>query len=145
MGVWRKAAGARHPLGQARFRYGGGALAEMERNTSTAGPDRRERPRRRPSYTQMEIEALRILRVCRHREFLISRPSDRNTLFVPLRSTAVVASSTIQIRYQWQIAERGKALVWARGMLQERLRLPAMLAYPGAEISSMDLSPLPSA
>jgi hypothetical protein len=116
------------------------ALAEFDRtsSTSTLGPDRRERPRRRPSYTLLEIEALRILRVFLHGEFLICLLSDRNTLFVPLRISPVVASAPLQIRYQWQIAERGKALVWSRGTVEERLRLPAMLAYPGAEITSMD-------
>jgi hypothetical protein len=113
-------------------------LAKLDRNTSTVGPDRRERPRRRPSYTLLEIEGLRILRVFLHGDFLICLLSDRNTLFVPLRISPVVASSPLQIRYQWQIAERGKALVWSRGMVEERLRLPAMLAFPGAEISSMD-------
>ena len=86
----------------------------------------------------MEIEGLRILRVFLHGHFLICLLSDRNTLFVPLRISPVVASAPLQIRYQWQIAERGKALVWSRGMLEERLRLPAMIAYPGTEISSMD-------
>ena len=86
----------------------------------------------------MEVEALRILRVFLHGDFLICLLSDRNALFVPLRISPVVASAPLQIRYQWQIAERGKALVWSKGVLEERLRLPAMLAYPGAEISSMD-------
>lgn len=113
-------------------------MAELDRNTSSTGPDRRERPRRRPSYTRLEIEALRILRVFLHGDFLICLLSDRNSLFVPLRISPVVASAPLQIRYQWQIAERGKALVWSRGMLEERLRLPAMLAFPGTEISSMD-------
>lgn len=127
------------PKGQGPvFPYEAAALAELERNASSNQPDRRERPRRRPSYTQKEIEALRILRVFLHGEFLICLLTDRNTLFVPLRISPVVASAPLQIRYQWQIAERGKALVWSRGMLEERLRLPAMLAYPGAEISSMD-------
>ena len=126
------------PKGQAGFPTRPRQLTKLERSTSTTGPERRERPRRRPSYTQLEIEALRILRVFLHGEFLICMLSDRNTLFVPLRISPVVASAPLQIRYQWQIAERGKALVWSRGMLEERLRLPAMLAYPGAEISSMD-------
>ena len=110
-------------------------MAELDR-TTPLGPDRRERPRRRPTYTRLEIEGLRILRVFLHGDFLICLLSDRNTLFVPLRISPVVASAPLQIRYQWQIAERGKSLVWSRGMLEERLRLPAMLAYPGAEISS---------
>ena len=126
------------PTGQADFTTRPRQLVNHGRSTSTIGPERRERPRRRPSYTQMEIEALRILRVFLHGEILICLLSDRNTLFVPLRISPVVASAPLQIRYQWQIAERGKALVWSRGMLEERLRLPAMLAYPGAEISSMD-------
>jgi hypothetical protein len=111
------------------------ALAELDRTKAAIGPDRRERPRRRPSYTRLEIEGLRILRVFLHGDFLICLLSDRNTLFVPLRISPVVASAPLQIRYQWQIAERGKSLVWSRGILEERLRLPAMLAYPGAEIS----------
>ena len=113
-------------------------LAELDRTHTSNGPDRRERPRRRPSYTRQEIEGLRILRVFLHGDFLICLLSDRNTLFVPLRISPMVASSPLQIRYQWQIAERGKALVWSRGLVEERLRLPAMLAYPGTEISSMD-------
>jgi hypothetical protein len=114
------------------------ALAEFDRTFTSIGPDRRERPRRRPSYTRQEIEGLRILRVFLHGDFLICLLSDRNTLFVPLRISPVVASSPLQIRYQWQIAERGKALVWSRGLVEERLRLPAMLAFPGSEISTMD-------
>jgi hypothetical protein len=113
------------------------ALAELDQDSSSIKPDRRERPRRRPSYTQQELEVLRILRVFLHGDFLVCLLSDRNTLFVPLRISPVVASSQLQTRYQWQIAERGKALVWSRGLVEERLRLPAMLAYPGAEISSM--------
>jgi len=114
------------------------SLAEFDRTFTSIGPDRRERPRRRPSYTRQEIEGLRILRVFLHGDFLICLLSDRNTLFVPLRISPVVASSPLQIRYQWQISERGKALVWSRGLVEERLRLPAMLAFPGSEISTMD-------
>ena len=113
-------------------------MAEFDRTLTSIGPDRRERPRRRPSYTRQEIEGLRILRVFLHGDFLICLLSDRNTLFVPLRISPVVASSPLQIRYQWQIAERGKSLVWSRGLVEERLRLPAMLAFPGSEISAMD-------
>lgn len=84
----------------------------------------------------MDVERLRILRVFLHGDFLICLLSDRDTLFVPLRISPVVASAPLQTRYQWQIAERGKSLVWSRGLVEERLRLPAMLAYPGVEISS---------
>lgn len=70
-----------------------------------------------------------------HGDFLICLLSDRNTLFVPLRISPVVAASPLRTKYQWQIADDSRVLVWSRGMVEERLRLPAMLAFPGAEIS----------
>ena len=105
--------------------------------STTAGSEheRRSRSRRRPSYTLSEISNLRILRVFLHGELLACLLSDQNTLYVPLRISPVVAAAPLKTRYQWQVAERGKALIWTRGLLEERLRLQAMLAYPGAELS----------
>lgn len=111
-------------------------MSDIARFSTITGPDRRGRPRRRPSYTAAEVNSLQILRVFLHGEFLICLLSDRCTLFVPLRISPVVAASPLRTRYQWQIAENGKALMWTRGLVEERLRLPAMLAYPGSEISS---------
>jgi len=111
-------------------------VSEPITSTSKTGPDRRGRPRRRPSYSEAEVASLRIFRVFLHGEFLICDLSDRNTVYVPLRISPVVAASPLRTRYQWQIADEGRALMWTRGMVEERLRLPAMLAFPGSEISS---------
>lgn len=104
--------------------------------SSLTGPDRRGSPRQRPSYTAAEIPALRILRVFLHGDFLVCLLSDRNTLYVPLRISPVVAAAPLRTRYQWQIAPAGDALIWTGCLVEERLRLPVMLAYPGAEISA---------
>lgn len=111
-------------------------MANTTQFSAATEPDRRGRPRRRPTYTAAEVDALRILRVFLHGDFLICLLSDRHTLFVPLRISPVVAASPLRTKYQWQIGEDSKALIWSRGMVEERLRLPAMLAFPGAEISS---------
>jgi hypothetical protein len=129
--------GSSYPDGRELPPSKAGHVSETATST-TIGPDRRERPRRRPSYTESEVGALRIFRVFLHGEFLICDLSDRSTLYVPLRISPVVAASPLRTRYQWQIADEGRALMWTRGMVEERLRLPAMLAYPGAEISSPD-------
>ena len=98
-------------------------------------PDRRAHTRRRATYTDAEAESLRIQRVFLHGDFLVCLLSDHRTLFVPLRITPVVAAAPLHTRYQWQIADQGRALVWTRGVVEEWLRLPAMLAFPGSEIS----------
>lgn len=113
-------------------------MSEIARFGSGSGTERRGKPRRRPSYTQAEVEALRIFRVFLHGDFLICLLSDRNTLFVPLRISPVVAASPLRTKYQWQIDDSGKVLVWTRGMIEERLQLPVMLAFPGSEISSTE-------
>ena len=105
-----------------------------QRNTSS---ERRERPRRRPRYNRAELLTLRITHVLLHEELLFCLLSDGRVLSVPLRISPVVSASPLGTRYQWQIAELGKALVWSRGDVEERLRLPAMLAYPGSEISEL--------
>lgn len=103
----------------------------------SSGPERRRKPRHRPVYTTAEIRTLSIHRVLLAGDCLYCLLSDGKALWVPLRISPVVAGSTLHTRYQWQIAEKGKALVWTRGNLEERLRLPAMLAFPGSEISTM--------
>lgn len=113
-------------------------MAKAAGTEPLVGPDRRGKPRRRASYTQAEVSALRILRVFLHGDFLICLLSDRNTLFVPLRISPVVAASPLRTRYQWQIHEGGTVLVWTRGIIEERLQLPVMLAFPGSEISAPD-------
>lgn len=57
-------------------------------------------------------------------------------LSVPLRISPVVAAAPLRTRYQWQIADVGRTLTWSRGNVEERLRLAAMLAYPGAELTA---------
>ena len=110
-------------------------MAETRRSATIIGPERRASLRRRASYTEAEVESLRIFRVFLRGEFLICQLSDLNTLSVPLRISPVVAASPLRTRYQWQITDEGRALMWSRGIVEERLRLPAMLAYPGAEIT----------
>ena len=102
-----------------------------------SGPDRRSHTRHRPHYSEQETAELRILRVFLHGEFLVCLLSDRQTLFVPIRISPVVAAAPIRTRYQWQVSDDATALLWTRGLVEERLRLPAMLAYPGSEISGV--------
>ena len=97
--------------------------------------ERRANPRRRATYDDAEVENLRILRVFLHGNFLVCLLSDRRTLYVPLRISPVVAAAPLNTQYQWQIGDQGRALVWTRGPLEEWLRLPAMLVFPGSEIS----------
>ena len=97
--------------------------------------DRRAHERRRARYSDQEVAELRLLRVFLHGDFLVCLLSDHKTLFVPLRISPVVAAAPLRTRYQWQVGEDGQSLVWTRGLVEERLRLPAMLAYPGSEIS----------
>ena len=113
-------------------------MAEPAKTEPIARADRRGKPRRRPSYTAAEVGTLRILRVFLHGNFLICNLSDRNTLFVPLRISPVVAASPLRAKYQWQIEEGGRVLVWTRGIIEERLQLPVMLAYPGSEITASE-------
>lgn len=97
--------------------------------------DRRAHVRRRPCYSAGDIARLRLTRVFLHEDFLVCLLSDRRTLFVPLRISPVVAAAPLRTRYQWQVGEDGTSLLWTRGSVEERLRLPAMLAFPGSEIS----------
>jgi hypothetical protein len=115
-------------------------LSDLSQPPSDFSQERRINLPRRPSYSALEVSGLRLLRVFLHGEFLVCQLSDGNTLFVPLRISPVVSAAPLKTRYQWQIAERGKALVWTRGQVEERLRLPAMLAYPGTEILGSSLA-----
>lgn len=96
--------------------------------------ERRQNLRRRPAYSTSEAEGLTILQVQLWGDLLFCLLSDHAMLCVPLDITPVVAGATLSTRYQWQIGDDKRSIVWTGGQIEERLRLPVMLAHPGSGI-----------
>lgn len=96
------------------------------------GSDRRRILRRRPSYSSEETERLLILQVQLWGDVLYLLLSDHAMLCVPLNITPVVSAAPLSTRYQWQLGEDRRSILWTGGKIEERLRLPVMLAHPGS-------------
>ena len=57
---------------------------------------------------------------------------------VPVAISSVLAAAAYQARYQWEIEEDGKAVVWrtkGMGVTTERLTLWNILSHPEARIT----------
>jgi hypothetical protein len=100
--------------------------------------DRRSSPRRAPSYTPNEIDDLRIATVHFREDFMFCLLSDGNRLCVPLTISSRLQAAPQQTRYQWQVADNGKAIVWymrTMGLPTEHITLVDILAHPEAQIT----------
>jgi hypothetical protein len=101
------------------------------------GIERRISARNPPSYTPPELSELRITRVHFREAYIFCLLSDGNMVCVPLTISSVLAAAPQQVRYQWTIADDGKAVLWTKGMgvVTERLQLTDILAHPDARIT----------
>jgi hypothetical protein len=101
--------------------------------------DRRSGPRRAPSYTPEEIDDLRVTRVHFREDYLFCLLSDGNMACVPLTISPRLLAAPRKLRYQWQIEEDGKVIVWHAGNVGfaiERLSLASILTHPEIQITS---------
>ena len=108
------------------------ALTDTVPREGSEGSDRRRHLRRRPCYSEEDTERLRILQVQLWGDVLYCLLSDHAMLCVPLNITPVVSSAPLGTRYQWQLGEDRRSIIWTGGKIEERLRLPVMLVHPGS-------------
>jgi hypothetical protein len=100
--------------------------------------ERRISERQAPSYNPEELNSLRISRVHFREEYLFCLLSDGNMVCVPIAISPVLATAEYRVRYQWEIDEDGKALIWrtkGMGVTTERLTLWNILSHPQARIT----------
>ena len=100
--------------------------------------ERRISERQAPAYSSEELNGLRISRVHFREQYLFCLLSDGNMICVPLAISPVLAATDYQVRYQWEIEEDGKAIVWhtkGMGVTTERLTLWNILSHPEARLT----------
>lgn len=100
--------------------------------------ERRLSKRQAPNYSSEELNGLRISRVHFREQYLFCLLSDGNMVCVPLAISPVLAAAEHQARYQWEIEDEGKAIIWrtkGMGVTTERLTLRNILSHPQARIS----------
>jgi hypothetical protein len=100
--------------------------------------ERRLSERQAPNYGSEELNRLRISRVHFREQFLFCLLSDGNMVCVPLTISSVLAAAEQQARYQWEIADEGKAVIWrtkGMGVTTERLTVWNILSHPEARIT----------
>lgn len=108
--------------------------------TSPPGKDRRRSSRGTPRYTPAELDELRIIRIHFRDEFLFCLLSDGNMVCVPLAISAALHRAPHSVRYKWQLAEDGRAVIWylgAVGLPTERLNLASILSHPDVQITEL--------
>jgi len=109
-------------------------------STSPTGKDRRRSPRGSPRYTPTELDELRIIRVHFRDEFLFCLLSDGNMICVPLAILPALDRAPHSVKYKWQLADDGKAIIWylgAVGLPTEHLTLARIMSHPEAQITEL--------
>ena len=98
-----------------------------------------------PTYSEKEIQALRIKQVHFLAEHFLFLLSDGRVLCVPLSIRPDLASAPQEQRYQWQLIGDGRAVVWDTDTLQEHVSLRGLLDQPEARVGDLpDGASLPS-
>ena len=98
-----------------------------------------------PTYSEKEIQALRIKQVHFLAEHFLFLLSDGKVLCVPLSINPVLESAPQEQRYQWQLIGEGRAVVWHTDALQEHVSLRGLLEQPEAKVGDLpDGASLPS-
>ena len=100
--------------------------------------ERRISKRQAPSYRREELNGLRISRVHFRDQYLFCLVSDGNMVCVPVAISPVLAAAEYKARYQWEIEEDGKAIIWrtkGMGLTTERLTLRNILSHSQARIT----------
>jgi hypothetical protein len=100
--------------------------------------DRRNSPRQAPSYTPAQINDLRIASVHFRADFMFCLLSDGNRVCVPLAISQALQKAPQHMRYQWRVADDGKAVVWytrSMGVPTAQVTLWDILAHPEAQIT----------
>jgi hypothetical protein len=102
--------------------------------------ERRGSARSPPRYTPDQVNDLTISRVHLRDRYLFCLLSDGRMLCVPLDISPVLAGAPLRLRYQWQITEGGKEVIWylkGMGVAPVRLNLPELLAHPEAQVAEL--------
>jgi hypothetical protein len=106
--------------------------------------ERRGSERRPPDYTRDQIEDLRITRVHFRETYMFCLLSDGKMVCVPLTISSALQAAPPELRYQWQISDQGKSLIWhtkGMGIVTERISLAAILDHPEAQIMNLPDQP----
>ena len=90
-----------------------------------------------PTYSEKEIQALRIKQVHFLAEHFLFLLSDGRVLCVPLSIRPDLESAPQEQRYQWQLIGEGRAVVWHTDTLQEHVSLRGLLEYPEARVGEL--------
>ena len=96
-----------------------------------------------PTYSEKEIQALRVARVHFLEAHLLCLLSDDRVLCVPLSVCPPLAAAPAEQRYQWQLIGDGRSIVWYTDTLQEHLSLRTLLDHPEAKVGDLAGSPAP--
>ena len=102
--------------------------------------ERRISERQPPTYHPTELGELRITQVHFRGPYLLCLLSDGNRVCVPLSISSALGAAPQQVRYQWKIADDGKAVLWhtkGMGVVAERFSLADILAHPEARITAL--------
>ena len=98
-----------------------------------------------PTYSEKEIQALRIKQVHFLAEHFLFLLSDGKVLCVPLSIRPDLESAPQEQRYQWQLIGDGRAVVWDTDTLREHVSLRGLLEEPEARVGDLpDGASLPS-
>jgi len=101
-------------------------------------PDDRYLP---PSYSEKEIQALRIKQVHFLSEHILFLLSDDRVLCVPVSVCPPLTEASPAQRDAWELIGEGRSVVWYTGPLQEHLSLRTLLEHPEAKVGDLTGSP----
>ena len=98
-----------------------------------------------PSYSEKEIQSLRIKQVHFLSDHILLLLSDGRVLCVPLSICPPLEAASNEQRYQWQLIGEGRSIVWQTGELQAHLSLRCLLEHPEAKVGDLPegASPFP--
>lgn len=90
-----------------------------------------------PSYSEKEIQALRIKQAHFLSDHILMLLSDDRVLCVPLTICPPLEAASPAQRYQWQLIGEGRSIVWQTGELREHLSLRRLLEHPEAKVGEL--------
>ncbi len=96
-----------------------------------------------PSYSEKEIQALRIKRLHFVGEHILFLLSDDKVLCVPLSVCPPLKAAPVEQRYQWQLIGEGRGVIWYTDTLREHLSLRCLLEHLDAKVGDLAGSPSP--
>jgi hypothetical protein len=96
-----------------------------------------------PTYTLEEVQSLQIKQLHFLSDHILFLLSDEKALCVPLSVSPPLEAATQEERYQWQLIDRGRAVLWNTERLEVRLSLWRLLEHPDAKVGELAESSSP--